>query len=70
MIDFRGRARARWWQSGPMATTEPVNLAAKLAQFAEHWAPRTVDTFNGHDVMVVKVQREGDPATAAARTEI
>ena len=35
-----------------------VNLAAKLSQFDEHWAPRTVTTFNGHDVMVVKVKGE------------
>ena len=31
-----------------------VNLDAKLAQFTEHWAPRTVAQFNGHDIMVVK----------------
>jgi mannose-6-phosphate isomerase-like protein (cupin superfamily) len=37
---------------------QPVNLAEKLAQFDEHWSPRTVATFNGHDVMVVKVQGE------------
>lgn len=36
----------------------PINLADKLAQFDEHWAPRTVATFNGHDVMVVKVEGE------------
>ncbi|MBK1657717.1 cupin domain-containing protein [Paracraurococcus ruber] len=35
-----------------------VNLAAKLAGFADPWAPRTVAAFNGHDVMVVKVQGE------------
>lgn len=35
-----------------------VNLAAKLATFAEHWQPRTVAEFNGHDIMVVKVQGE------------
>lgn len=31
-----------------------VDLASKLEQFNDHWAPRTVATFNGHDVMVVK----------------
>jgi mannose-6-phosphate isomerase-like protein (cupin superfamily) len=41
----------------PLAVTA-VDLAAKLAQFSDHWAPRTVATFNGHDVMVVKVQGE------------
>ncbi|HET7497793.1 MAG TPA: cupin domain-containing protein [Candidatus Eisenbacteria bacterium] len=35
-----------------------VSLAAKLATFAEHWQPRTVTTFNGHDVMVAKVKGE------------
>jgi mannose-6-phosphate isomerase-like protein (cupin superfamily) len=35
-----------------------VNLAEKLAQFDEHWSPRTVAEFNGHDVMVVKVKGE------------
>ena len=33
-----------------------VNLAAKLAAFDEHWSPKIVSTFNGHDVMVVKAQ--------------
>lgn len=35
-----------------------INLAEKLDQFDDHWAPRTVTTFNGHDVMVVKVKGE------------
>ena len=35
-----------------------VNLADKLSQFDEHWSPRTVAEFNGHDVMVVKVKGE------------
>lgn len=35
-----------------------VSLAAKLATFGEHWQPRTVATFNGHDVMVAKVKGE------------
>ncbi len=40
------------------STTEAVNLAQKLALFGEHWSPRTVAQFNGHDVMVVKVKGE------------
>jgi hypothetical protein len=28
-----------------------VNLAEKLATFAEPWQPRTVGQFNGHDLM-------------------
>ena len=35
-----------------------INLAEKLAKFAEHWQPRTIGQFNGHDLMVVKVKGE------------
>jgi len=35
-----------------------INLADKLDGFTERWSPRTVATFNGHDVMVVKVDGE------------
>ena len=35
-----------------------MNLSEKLTKFDEHWSPRTVATFNGHDVMVVKVKGE------------
>lgn len=38
--------------------SDAVNLAAKLALFDETWSPRTVATFNSHDVMVVKVEGE------------
>jgi len=38
--------------------THAINLAAKLVTFDETWSPRTVATFNGHDVMVVKVEGE------------
>ena len=37
---------------------QPINLAAKLATFSEHWQPRVVGAFNGHDLMVVKVKGE------------
>lgn len=36
----------------------PINLAAKLTTFTEHWQPRVVGSFNGHDLMVVKVRGE------------
>jgi len=39
-------------------THVPIDLAAKLSTFDEHWQPRTVATFNGHDIMVVKVKGE------------
>jgi mannose-6-phosphate isomerase-like protein (cupin superfamily) len=35
-----------------------TNLDEKLSQFSEHFAPRTVATFNGHDVMVAKLKGE------------
>lgn len=35
-----------------------VNLGEKLATFDEHWQPRTVGQFNGHDLMVAKVKGE------------
>jgi mannose-6-phosphate isomerase-like protein (cupin superfamily) len=35
-----------------------VNLSGKLSRFTDHWAPRVVAEFNGHDVMVVKVKGE------------
>ncbi len=35
-----------------------VSLAEKLATFSDHWSPRTVALFNGHDVMVAKVKGE------------
>jgi mannose-6-phosphate isomerase-like protein (cupin superfamily) len=35
-----------------------INLAEKLATFSDYFSPRTVTTYNGHDVMVVKVQGE------------
>jgi mannose-6-phosphate isomerase-like protein (cupin superfamily) len=42
------------------ATTMPtaVNLADRLNMFSEHWSPRIVAEFNGHDVMVVKAEGE------------
>ena len=35
-----------------------INLAQKLAAFSEHWQPRVVGQFNGHDLMVAKVKGE------------
>ena len=35
---------------------EAINLAEKLSKFSEHWSPKTVSKFNGHDIMVVKVK--------------
>jgi mannose-6-phosphate isomerase-like protein (cupin superfamily) len=38
--------------------TGAINLGDKLASFGEYWAPRIVGSFNGHDLMVVKVKGE------------
>jgi len=35
--------------------SQKVSLAEKLAQFSDHFAPRTVAEFNGHDIMVAKL---------------
>jgi len=35
-----------------------VNLAEKLGLFSEHWSPRIVGSYNGNDLMVVKVKGE------------
>jgi mannose-6-phosphate isomerase-like protein (cupin superfamily) len=37
---------------------QSINLSAKLSTFSEHWQPRVVGQFNGHDLMVVKVKGE------------
>ncbi len=42
----------------PDLPTRAVNLADKLTQFDEHWSPRVVAEFNGHDIMVVKIKGE------------
>jgi len=39
-------------------TYQSINLTDKLSQFSEHWTPKIVGSFNGHDLMVVKVQGE------------
>jgi len=36
--------------------SQPINLANKLSLFSEHWQPRAVGGFNGHDLMVVKLK--------------
>jgi mannose-6-phosphate isomerase-like protein (cupin superfamily) len=35
-----------------------INLAEKLCAFSDLWSPKIVTQFNGHDVMVVKVNGE------------
>jgi mannose-6-phosphate isomerase-like protein (cupin superfamily) len=35
---------------------QAINLAEKLGAFSEHFRPRTIGQFNGHDLMVAKVK--------------
>jgi len=35
-----------------------VNLEHKLTGLLEHWSPKVVERFNGHEVMVVKAKGE------------
>lgn len=35
---------------------EAINLADKLGTFSEHWSPKIVGSFNGHDLLVVKLK--------------
>ena len=37
---------------------QPINLADKLGTFSEHWSPKIVGSFNGHDLLVVKLKGE------------
>ena len=39
-------------------SAQPINLAQKLSGFNDLWSPKIVAAFNGHDVMVVKVNGE------------
>ena len=44
-----------------------VNLEEKLAEFSEHWSPKIVGRFNGHDVIVsghVLAMPDGQPFPA------
>jgi mannose-6-phosphate isomerase-like protein (cupin superfamily) len=45
-------------EAGGYVIGDRVNLADKLARFADHWKPRTVARFNECDIMVVKVKGE------------
>ena len=35
-----------------------ISLSEKLSAFSDHWSPKIIGQFNGHDVMVVKVKGE------------
>jgi mannose-6-phosphate isomerase-like protein (cupin superfamily) len=35
-----------------------INLAEKLAMFSEHFSPKIVASFNGHNIMVVRLKGE------------
>ncbi len=35
-----------------------INLTHELTRFTDHWSPKIIAGFNGHDIMLVKVQGE------------
>ena len=35
-----------------------VNLSEKLLTFSDHWQPRTVGEFNGHDLLNIRIWAE------------
>jgi mannose-6-phosphate isomerase-like protein (cupin superfamily) len=39
-------------------TSDAVDLAERLAQFTEHWAPKVVARLNDYEIKVVKVRGE------------
>ena len=39
-------------------TAKAIDLAEKLSLFSEHWSPKIVGSYNGNDLMVVKVKGE------------
>ena len=39
-----------------MAYGTRINLAEKLSQISDHWAPRLAETVDGYEVKVVKLQ--------------
>jgi mannose-6-phosphate isomerase-like protein (cupin superfamily) len=39
-------------------TQASVNLTEKLSTFTEHWTPKIIGSYNGNDLMLVKVQGE------------
>src|SRR5918994_6403311 len=47
-----------FWDGRCAMNSRVINLAEKIQTFTERWSPRTVATFNGHDVMVVRVEGE------------
>lgn len=42
----------------PQAKSQAINLAAKLAQFGQHWSPRVVAQMNDVQFKLVKMQGE------------
>src|SRR4051812_10821473 len=55
--NFRFGCRMSEARKNPLtaALMNKISLAEKLSGFSEHYSPRTVETFNGHDIMVVKL---------------
>jgi len=44
--------------NGRLRRVDAINLEEKLATFSEHWRPRTIGQFNGHDLLLAKALGE------------
>jgi mannose-6-phosphate isomerase-like protein (cupin superfamily) len=56
-LGFKSDVASTWGALNTEAyMIEKANLAEKLRLFSDHFAPRTVSQFNGHDVMVAKLK--------------
>ncbi|MGL4235185.1 cupin domain-containing protein [Tabrizicola sp.] len=42
----------------PPVQNHAIDLVRELGKFTDHWSPKIIAGFNGHDVMLVKVQGE------------
>ena len=47
-----------------------MNIAEKLAQFADHWHPRIIAHYNGNEVRVAKLEGEFDWHSHAQTDEL
>ena len=47
---------------------QAINLAQKLSMFSDHWQPRVIGGFNGHDLMVVKAKGSSPGTPIRTRT--
>jgi hypothetical protein len=57
-----------WSHEKELEVMNAINLADRLSTFSEYWQPRVVGSFNGHDLMVVKVKGNSFGTNMTIRT--